>query len=191
VKIPKFVGNILARVMNVATDDDEPRTYYFTADVTTRTVADCVKQLRKWAADSSAPIEIVLHSYGGAVDAGLWFVEEVRHLTRTHHVVTRVAGISASMAGVMLQAGTRRLIGHESSLHLHPPSTGVYGSIHEIGEVYDRIASQYTQLVNVYARRSHLTADDIRTEMDARADWYLTPDEALEYGFVDAVWGRP
>lgn len=186
--IRKTLHRIADRFPLSPKDDDKLRTYYFVAQVNDRSVTECVKQIDKWAKDSPAPIEIVLRSDGGRIDSGLWFVEEVRHIAKSHDVFTRVGGLAASMAGVMLQAGSERVIGHESRLHLHPPSAGVWDSVHAIGEVYDRLMEQYEQILNIYASRSKLTADQIRAETDARADWYLSPQEALDAGFADSIF---
>lgn len=181
----------LAKRFPLSASDDEMRTYFFDTEVTTRSVSTCVKQLTEWSKASAGPIEIVLHSPGGQVDAGFWFVEEVRHIAKSHDVFTRAAGITASMAGLMLQAGTERIIGHESRLHLHPPSNSVWGNVHEVREVYEHLEESYSRMLDLYASRGKLTADEIRGEVDSRCDWYLTPDEALEAGFVDSIWGRP
>ena len=186
--IRKALHHVAKRFPLPAEDDDTMRTYYFVAPVNDRSVKECVSTLDKWAKDSPAPIEIVLRSDGGRIDSGLWFVEEVRHIANSHDVFTRAAGLTASMAGVMLQAGTERVIGHESRLHLHPPSASVWDSVHVIGEVYDRLMEQYEQIIGIYASRSKLTADQIRAEVDARADWYLSSQEALDAGFVDAIF---
>nr|WP_238355935.1 ATP-dependent Clp protease proteolytic subunit [Kribbella sandramycini] len=172
----------------MSTKDDELRTYYFDTEVTTRSVSAAVKKLDDWAKESDAPIEIVLHSPGGLVDAGFWFVEEVRHIAKSHEVYTRAAGITASMAGLMLQAGTERIIGHESRLHLHPPSSGVWGNVHEIRETYEHLEETYSRMCELYASRGKLTADEIRAEVDSRCDWYLTPQEALDAGFADSIF---
>lgn len=186
--IRKTLDRLSKRFPLSAKDDDRMRTYYFTQDVSTRSVTECIKKLDEWAKESPAPIEIVLHSPGGVVDAGFWFIEEVRHIAKSHDVFTRAAGITASMAGLMLQAGTERIIGHESRLHLHPPSNSVWGNVHEIGEVYDHLVETYDRMLNLYASRGKLTADQIRAEVDARSDWYLSPQEALDAGFADSIF---
>lgn len=186
-KIPKPVGRVLERIMTV-TDDSKLRTYVFDSEVTVRSVSACLKQLNEWAGKSKAPIEVVFHSPGGNCDAGFRFIEEVRHLRRTHLVTTRASGIAASMAGLMLQAGSVRKIGHESTLHLHPPSTSAWGNVHDFRETTARLELTYDRMLAIYATRSHLTADEIREEVDARCDWYIPAREAIDLGFADELF---
>ncbi|WP_405061919.1 ATP-dependent Clp protease proteolytic subunit [Kribbella sp. NBC_01505] len=187
-KIPKAVGRVLERLISVAEDDTTLRTYVFDSNVNVRSVSACLKQLNEWAAASKAPIEIVLHSPGGDVDSGFRFIEEVRHLRRTHTVTTRASGLAASMAGLMLQAGSVRKIGHESTLHLHPPSSGVWGNVHEIREKADRLGLMYDRMIALYAGRGNLSADEIRREVDSRIDWYIPARQAIELGFADELF---
>jgi ATP-dependent protease ClpP protease subunit len=188
-KIPKTLGRALEKLVTVTTDDDAKlRTYVFDSDVTVRSVSACLKQINEWAAKSHAPIEIVLHSDGGDCDSGFRFIEEVRHLRRTHTVTTRASGLAASMAGLMLQAGSVRRIGHETELHLHPPSTSAFGNVHTIREAADHLDRTYDRMIALYASRSKLSADEIREEVDARSDWYIPAREAIEYGFADELF---
>lgn len=189
-KIPKPVGRVLERLVNVTTEDTKLHTYVFDSNVNIRSVSACLKQLNEWAADSSAPIEIVLHSWGGDVDAGFRFIEEVRHLRRSHTVTTRASGMAASMAGVMLQAGSVRRIGHETTLHIHPPSMNAgYANVHSLRETSERLELMYDRLISTYAIRSKLTPDEIREEIDSRGDWYIPARDAIDvYGFADELF---
>lgn len=187
-KIPKPVGRALARLISVTSEDATLRTYVFDTAVHVRSVSACLKQLNEWAADSKAPIEIVLHSPGGDVDAGFRFIEEVRHLRRTHTITTRAAGQTASMAGLMLQAGATRKIGHESILHIHAPSKGCYGNVHDFRLALERLEGYYDRMIALYAIHSTLSADEIRDEVDSRGDWYIPAREAISLGFADELF---
>ncbi len=95
-------------------------------------------------------------------------------------------GMAASMGGILLQAGDKRVIGSESVLLVHEISFGAGG---KIGEVEDEVAfaKMLTQRVlKIFANRTKMTARQIDAKWK-RKDWWMDSDEALKLGFVDEI----
>jgi ATP-dependent protease ClpP protease subunit len=167
--------------------DNGPCVYVFSSGVHGESVDACLKQLWSWVHDGREFVEVQFYSDGGHCDAGLRFLDEVARMRRVAHVTTRVSGFAGSMAGVMLQAGTRRVMGTYSTLHLHPPAGGTWGNARALQEQLDR-TNRYEELAwRAYAERSRLTADQIRERVWEQDDLFLSAEEALELGFIDEI----
>jgi ATP-dependent Clp endopeptidase proteolytic subunit ClpP len=171
-----------------AYDDDQHRRYYFNTSVSDGAVERLRKTLRMWSKlDPGCDIEIVVNSGGGSVFAGLDIGDLMQQMSDAGHRITVVvAGMAASMAGVILQFADHRVIGRNSYLHLHEVSTGAIGKASDLEDTAELAKRLTKQAAAVYARRATLTADEIYKRMRRRELW-LDADEALELGFVDEI----
>jgi ATP-dependent protease ClpP protease subunit len=117
--------------------------YYFSEAVTTRSVDECIGQLTVWQrlaadAETKPAIEIVITSPGGSVIAGMVLYDFIQTIRRAgHYVTTSCLGMAASMGGILLQAGDRRVMGKEAYLLIHEVSAGTSG---KMGEMEDDVA---------------------------------------------------
>lgn len=171
-----------------ANNIDLQHIYYFNDTVSGASVALCRRKLNLW--HTIAPgcnIEVAFNSPGGSVFDGFDLYDAIRDTSNQgHHITTRVAGLAASMAGVLLQAGDTRIIGNRSYLHLHEVSTGALGKASDLKDVADLAKRLTRDACDIYAERSTLSSDDIYDRME-RQELYLSAHQALELGFVDLV----
>jgi ATP-dependent protease ClpP protease subunit len=94
--------------------------------------------------------------------------------------------MAASMAGVILQAGTTRTMGKNAFLLLHEGSMGASG---DFGSVEDRVKFMkllHEHILDLFAGRATVTKAFIRKNWN-RTDWWMSSDEALKHGFVDEI----
>ena len=173
--------------------EDAQRIYHFDGAVCELEVATARMTLERWQrADEIAGVKrditFVITSFGGSVFHGFALYDDLRAYGERNgvRVTTVVRGCAASMAGVLLQAGDERLIGAESRLHIHEPASLGVGKASEIGDEYQLLQSMFAQMCEIYARRSALSADEIR-ERTERHEWWLTAHEAVELGFADRI----
>lgn len=168
--------------------DGSNRVYYFNDAVDPYSVEACRNTLRAWSRlYPGEPIEVVFNSPGGSVFDGFDLFDVIRDLSaKGHHVTTVVAGIAASMAGVLVQAGDTRVIGRRSYLHLHEVSTGALGKASDLKDTAELAERLTMDACRIYAERSNKTADEVY-EMMRRHEVYLTAEEALDLGFVDVI----
>lgn len=132
-------------------------------------------------------IVVDINSGGGSVFAGLDLFGVIREASKRGHKVTTIAsGFTASMGGVLLQAGDVRQIREDSHLHLHEALAGGQGNASDLTDVAELLTRLTRQMVEIYARRSILTADAIHDRIK-RQDWWLSAEEALAVGFVDEI----
>ena len=107
-----------------------------------------------------------------------------------HHVTVVCFGMAASMGGILLQAGDRRLVGANSKVLIHAVSGGAIGTVHAME---DRVAfsrSLWENLKKILATRSVLSEAQIE-ERAHRKDWWLDAAEAIALGFADEVVPAP
>ena len=130
-----------------------------------------------------------IHSPGGYVDDGWRLFDELRTASEAGHKVTTVVrGMAASMAAVILQAGDRRVVGAESVVMIHTPSSGTGGSVYEIMDEALLLQKIRDRMVSLFAARSggKITEKKLLSLIERRDCW-LTAKEVLKYGICDEV----
>jgi ATP-dependent Clp endopeptidase proteolytic subunit ClpP len=173
-------------------------TYRFSSGVDDSTVKTCIDKLTFWhRTNATAPIEIIFNSPGGSVFAGMDLFDYIQDLKVTHDVTTTARGYAASMGGILLQAGTKRVMGKEAYILIHEVSTWAGGKVGEIEDEYNFLRKISERVVNIFADRAKqaganntathpITAAQVRKNWN-RTDWWLDSTEALKLGIVDEV----
>ena len=135
--------------------------------------------------DSEREISLYIHSPGGEISAGLAIYDTIQLVQAP--VSTIAVGMSASMATVLLTAGTegRRYALPHATIHLHQPLGGVQGQATDI-EIAAQEILRMRQLINsLLQRHTGLTDEQIKEFTDR--DYYMTAQQACEYRLVDEV----
>jgi len=130
-------------------------------------------------------IHLYINSPGGSVSAGLAIYDTMQYVKPD--ITTIAIGMCASMAQVLLCAGTKgkRYALPNSRILMHQPSGGTQGQSVDI-EIYTReIIRMRDNLYTIIAKHTGKDVDKIRK--DADRDYYMTPEEALEYGIIDKI----
>ncbi len=135
--------------------------------------------------DPKKDIQLYINSPGGVVTGGMAIYDTMRFLPCD--VVTYCIGQAASMATVLLAAGTKgkRFSLPNSRVMIHQPSGGAGGQTTDISIQAREIIRWRRTLNEVLA--SHSGKDVEQVEKDSDRDYYMTGQEALEYGLVDHV----
>lgn len=167
---------------------DERRTVFFDGGVSAVSCRTVLSTLTEWSIeDPGCDMEIIISSPGGSVFDGLAFGDALEGFSRKgHHVTVTVAGMAASMAGVILQFADHRVIGRNSYLHLHEVSTGAIGKASDLMDTAELAKRLTRQSAEIYARRARRSADEIFDMMHRQEVW-LTAEQALDLGFVDEI----
>jgi ATP-dependent Clp protease protease subunit len=135
--------------------------------------------------DPKKDINLYINSPGGVVTGGMAIYDTVNLLSCD--VVTYCVGMAASMATVLLAAGThgKRYALPNSRVMIHQPSGGAGGQTSDI-TIAAREINRWKQTLNqVIAKHTGQTAEQV--EKDSDRDYYMTAEEAKEYGIVDNV----
>ena len=162
--------------------------YQFSSEVSGSTVSHCIERLTHWSRlQPGCDIEVIFNSPGGAVIPGMALFDFLLDLRAKGHKLTTVAlGHAASMAGILLQAGTHRVMGPESWLLIHEISFMAIGKIGDVEDTTDWAKRLCERVVQIFAERSKMDATEIELRWK-RKDWWLSSDECLGLGLVDEV----
>jgi ATP-dependent Clp protease protease subunit len=135
--------------------------------------------------DPDADISIYINSPGGVVSSGLAIYDTMQFIRP--EVSTWCMGMSASIAAVLLAGGTRgkRYALPHSSMMIHQPAGGVYGQATDIRIRADEIVRIRKELNNILASHTGQPLDKI--ELDTERDFYMTAEQAKEYGLIDRI----
>lgn len=152
------------------------------------TVAMAMFSLSKMAARSRDPITIWFNSPGGFVVDGLALYDYIVGLRDGGiHITTVALGEAASMAAVLLQAGTERLVGRNAHVLIHEASGSAIGKTSELEDEVAYTKRLQRRLLGILAERSTLTEAQIARKW-RKTDWWLDSSEATELGFADGVY---
>ena len=138
--------------------------------------------------DSSDPgkdISIYLNTPGGSVYAGLGIYDTMQFISSD--VATICTGMAASMGAVLMVAGAegKRSALKHSRIMIHQPMGGAQGQASDIEITAREIQKLKKELYTIIADHSHNPFE--RIEKDSDRDYWMTADEALEYGMIDKV----
>ena len=130
-------------------------------------------------------VSIYINSPGGVVYDGLGIYDTMQFVDCD--VSTICTGMAASMASILLCAGTkgkRHALPH-SRIMIHQPMGGIRGQASDIEIEAKQILKLKDELYQILADRSNKTREQI--EKDADRNHWMTAAEALEYGMIDGV----
>jgi ATP-dependent Clp protease protease subunit len=133
-------------------------------------------------------IKVVLTTNGGALDCAFGMYDLIRHIDQTLAlgVHTVAVGYCYSAGVIVLQAGRQRLATPNATLMIHETLTIQFGKMSEVEEDV-RFAKELTdRMVKVLTERSKVKPATLRKRIKGR-NWWLTADDALKFGFVDAI----
>ena len=142
------------------------------------------------AQDNTKDIYMYINTPGGSVSAGLAIVDTMNFIKSP--VQTIVMGVAASMGTIIASSGTKgkRFMLPNAEYMIHQPMGGTGGGTQQTDMA---IAAQHLlktreRLEQILADNSNRTLEQIHK--DAERDYWMTAEETLEYGFIDAIMTR-
>ena len=138
--------------------------------------------------DPGKDISIYINSPGGSVTAGLGIYDTMQFISSD--VATICTGMAASMGAVLLvagQEGKRSALPH-SRVMIHQPLGGVQGQASDIEIEAKEIQKFKKELYTIISNHSHTPYEKVWTDSDR--NYWMTAEEAKEYGMIDAVLGK-
>jgi ATP-dependent Clp protease protease subunit len=135
--------------------------------------------------DATKNIQIYINSPGGSIYAGLGIYDTMQYIGPD--IATICTGIAASMAAVLLCAGEpkKRSALKHSRIMIHQPMGGTSGQASDIEIEAREIAKMKKELYEIIALHSNQPFD--RVWADSDRDYWMTSQEALEYGMIDEI----
>ena len=135
--------------------------------------------------DPDQDIKLYINSPGGVVYSGLAIYDTMQMIKPD--VATFCLGMNASMAAVLLASGTpgKRFALPNSRVMIHQGSAGFRGAVPDIEVVARETLSLTTKLTEILAQHTGQPFEKVKRDSDR--DYYMTAQEAKEYGMVDEV----
>ena len=135
--------------------------------------------------DPDKEIMLYINSPGGVITSGLAIYDTMQYIRCP--VSTLCLGMAASMASVLLCAGTkgRRLALPNSRILLHQPLGGARGQATDIEIHAKEILYLRQKLTDIYVK--HTGQDSEKIRRDTERDFYLSADDSKTYGLIDEV----
>lgn len=139
------------------------------------------KQLSELDVDE---IDVHINSYGGEVSEGLAIFNALKN--HKAKVNTYCDGFACSIASVIFMAGDKRIMSNASMLMIHNAWTRTAGNASELRKSADDLDKITQASVNAYMSAVKISEEDLKEKMDAET--WITPSEALEWGFASDVY---
>lgn len=135
--------------------------------------------------DPNADISLYINSPGGSVSAGMGIIDTMNLIKPD--VVTIGCGMSASMGAVILASGAKgkRYVLPHGEVMIHQPLGGTQGQATDIVITAEHIKSIRKTINHILAEATGRDYDEI--DRDTERDNYMSAQEAVDYGLVDAI----
>lgn len=138
--------------------------------------------------DKEAPISIYINSPGGEIYSGMSIYDTMQFISP--QIVTVCTGLGASMAAVLLAGGTKgkRYALKHSKIMIHQPSGGTKGRASDMEVSLKQLIGVKKELYEILAECTGKTIEQI--EKDSAMDYWMTSQEAKEYGLIDDIFEK-
>jgi ATP-dependent Clp protease protease subunit len=139
--------------------------------------------------DADKDISFYINCPGGIISAGLAIYDTMQLIRPA--VSTICVGLAASMGTLLLAAGAKgkRYALPNATIHMHQAIGGAQGQATDIEIAAKEIMRLQEMIRNILAKHTGQSLEKINHDTDR--DFYLNPEQAVEYGIVDEILTRP
>ncbi len=165
------------------------RIIFLNEEVTDASASVIVAQLLFLEAeDSGKDIHLYINSPGGSVSAGLAIYDTMKFIKCD--VSTICIGLAASMGSFLLAGGTKgkRYALPNAEIMIHQPSGAGNGTASDIRIISDKIQRTKGRLNGILSQNTGKSLEEI--ERDTERDYFMTAEEAKDYGLIDDIMQR-
>ena len=161
------------------------RIIILTGEIDDNTASSIVSQLLYLDSINNDDISLYINSPGGSVSAGMAIYDTMNFIRSD--VSTICVGLAASMGAFLLSSGKegKRYSLPNSEIMIHQPLGGAKGQATEIKIVAEHILKLKDKLNKILSKNTKKDLKDI--ERDTERDFYMSSNEALEYGLIDKI----
>lgn len=177
-------------------DDDEgtpviitDRIVYLSGSVNENSIAIAIANIIALSnADPSAPIKLIISTYGGSVDEMFALYDVMKYVSCPIHTIALGKVMSAGV--LLLASGTKgyRYVGKSTRIMMHPISGVADGNIFNMANEFTEMQRMQVLMEELLVKESKITKAQMKTLMNKGSDTFLTAKEAIKYGIVDAIF---
>jgi ATP-dependent Clp protease protease subunit len=138
------------------------------------------------AEDQEKDIYVYINSPGGSVTAGMAIYDTMQYIKPD--IVTTCMGVAASMGAFLLAAGTngKRVALPNSRIMIHQPIAGTQGPVSDIVIMTEEFKHAKNKINSLLVEHTGQPLEKI--EQDTDRDFFMSPEEAKDYGLIDKVY---
>lgn len=159
------------------------RIIFLEGEITDLNANTIVSELLYLDSISNDDIYIYINSPGGSVTSGFAIYDTINYVKS--NVITIGIGMCASMAAFILSSGNTRCALKNTEIMIHQPLGGAQGQATEIQIVAERIIKLKEKLNLILSKNTKKPLSKIKK--DVERDYYMSTDEALNYGLIDKI----
>ena len=161
------------------------RIIFLDKEINSETASDIVSKLLYLDSEGNEDIKLYINSPGGEISSGFMIYDTINLINSD--VQTISVGTSASMAAIILLAGTKgkRKILPNSKVMLHDLSGEAKGKYKDVITEVKEMNKLHNKLFEIITEKTNLTMDQIEDKL--KNDFWLSSEEALNYGLVDKI----
>ena len=167
----------------------EDRIIFLTGEITDETANSVVAQLIFLEGkDPDKDISLYINSPGGSVSAGLAIYDTMNFIKCD--VTTICVGLAASMGAFLLSSGAKckRFALPNSEVMIHQPIGGARGQASDIEIQANHIKKIKDKINKILSEQSGQSLEKVQKDTDR--DYYMSAEEALEYGLIDKIFDK-
>lgn len=161
------------------------RIIFLDKEINSETASDIVSKLLYLDSEGNEDIKLYINSPGGEISSGFMIYDTINLINSD--VQTISVGTSASMAAIILLAGTKgkRKILPNSKVMLHDLSGEAKGKYKDVITEVKEMNKLHNKLFEIITEKTNLTMAQIEDKL--KNDFWLSSEEALNYGLVDKI----
>ncbi len=147
----------------------------------------CAQLLFLESENPKKEISLYINSPGGVVTSGFAIYDTMQYIKSP--VATMCMGTAASLGSFLLMAGApgQRVALPNATIMVHQPSGGFQGKASDIERHAEDILKTKRRLIGLYAKHCGRTCEDVERTLDR--DYFMSAEEARDWGIVDRVYG--
>lgn len=137
-------------------------------------------------ADKDKTIKMYINTPGGYIHSGLAIYDTMQLISSP--VETICTGMAASMGSILLAGGSKRSILPHGKVLIHQPLGECSGQASDILIEAEEIKKNRDILIDILAKHTNQTKEKLLKDMDR--DYWMSAEEALNYGIIDYIYGN-
>ena len=139
--------------------------------------------------ENPEPIKLVINSYGGSIYDGLGLISKIEYLQeqKGYEFHSEIPAYSMSMGSAISQVCKYRTARRYATILYHTPLAGAMGSLSDMQTTLDEVHRLWVIMKKISTNHTKMTDEFLESMFETNKDFYMTPEQALEYGIIDEI----
>jgi len=165
------------------------RIVYLAGEVSEQSIAHVTATIIALAnQDKTSPIKLIISTYGGSVDEMFSLYDVMKYVPCPVHTIAIGKVMSAGVLLVAAGSKGNRLIGRSTRIMVHPISAGVEGTVFTMENEMAETRRMQQLMEELLLAETKMSKAQLTQIMKRGHDTYLTANEAVKLGIVDAIF---